>query len=391
MALHRRISITAVLALAASVAATSAAVAATAAPLRASARTAVVTSTASEFRGSLPAPTGRFAAGEDVIHLTDQDRPDPWVPSAGPRQLTVSMFYPAVAGTGVQAPYMTLAEAAGFLRYRVPPNSGLTARDLSGIATHAYTGARPVQGEYPLVVLSPGFENPRMTLTSLATELAAHGYVVALVGHTYEDSGETLANGQTPSCAVCDGSSPNAPSPDAITAGRAKDVSFVIDQLTHGDCAWPLSYLIDRHRIGMAGHSIGGAATVDTMIADWRVRAGVNLDGTFYPVPAAGRITRPYLMMGHGAPDPTWTQTYANLGGRKHWLTVSASQHATFTDIPLLAEQAGIPEPPGIDPLRGIVITREYVSAFFDQALKGIHQPLLDGPTPNHPDVRFRY
>jgi len=391
MALHRRISITAVLALAASVATTGAAVAATGTPSPASARTAITASTPSALHGSLPAPTGRFAAGEDVIHLTDRDRPDPWVPSAGPRQLTVSMFYPAVAGTGTQAPYMTLAEAAGFLQYRVPPNSGLTAQDLSDIATHAYTGARAVHGRYPLVVLSPGFENPRVTLTSLATELASRGYVVALVGHTYEDSGETLADGQTPSCAICDGSSPDAPSPDAITASRAKDVSFVIDQLTRGDCAWRLGDLIDKHSIAMAGHSIGGAATVDTMIADSRVRAGVNLDGTFFPVPAAGQITRPYLMMSHEVQDPTWTQTYANLGGYKRWLDVSGSNHATFTDIPLLAEEADIPDPPGIDPLRGIVITREYVSAFFDQALKGVHQPLLDGPTPDNPDVLFQY
>ncbi|MEY9890459.1 dienelactone hydrolase [Catenulispora sp. MAP12-49] len=401
MALHRRISVTAVLALAATIATTGAAVAATATPPSAAARAGVVTSVAATtgkpaaapvFQGSLPAPTGRFAAGEDVIHLTDFGRTDPWVPSAGPRQLTVSMFYPAVAGTGTQAPYMTLAEAAGFIQYRVPPNTGITAQELSDVTTHAYTAARAVHGKYPLVVLSPGFENPRTTLTSLATELASHGYVVALVGHTYEDSGETLGNGQTPPCAICDGSSPTAPSPDDITASRAKDVSFVIDQLTRGGgCAWRLSGLIDKHSIGMAGHSIGGAATVDTMIADPRVLAGVNLDGTFFPVPAAGQIKRPYLMMSHGLQDPTWTQTYANLGGYKRWLDVAGSSHATFTDIPLLAQEAGIPEPPGIDPLRGTVITREYVTAFFDQSLKGIHQPLLDGPTPGNPDVLFQY
>ena len=391
MAIHRRISITAVLALAASVATTGAAVAATGMPLPASARAAVVASAtpAASFQGSLPAPTGRFAAGEDVIHLTDWSRPDPWVPSAGPRQLTVSMFYPAVAGTGTQAPYMTLAEAAGFIQYRVPAGTGITAQELSDVTTHAYDGARAVHGKYPLIVLSPGFENPRTTLTSLATELASHGYVVALVGHTYEDSGETLANGQTPSCAICDGSSPTAPSPDDITASRAKDVSFVIDQLTHGDCARRLSELIDKHSIGMAGHSIGGAATVDTMLSDPRVLAGVNLDGTFFPAPAAGQITRPYLMMSHGLQDPTWIQTYANLGGYKRWLNVVGSNHATFTDIPILAQEAGVPEPPGIDPTRGAVITREYVTAFFDQSLKGIHQSLLDGPTAGNPDVLF--
>ncbi|WP_194926612.1 alpha/beta hydrolase family protein [Catenulispora pinisilvae] len=400
MAIHRRISIAAVLALAASVATTGAAFATTT-PLPGGSGSAVVAPVtagqlaaavkpAATFQGALPAPTGRFAAGEDVIHLTDWDRPDPWVPSAGPRQLTVSMFYPAVAGTGTPAPYMTLAEAAGFIEYRTPAGSGITAQELSTVTTHAYDNAQAVHGKYPLVVLSPGFENPRNTLTSLATELASHGYVVALVGHTYEDSGETLANGQTPPCAICqDG--PTAPDPDTITASRALDVSFVLDQLTHGDRAWHLSGLIDKHSIGMAGHSIGGAATVDTMIGDQRVRSAVNLDGTFFPVPAPGQITRPYLMMSHQVGDPTWTQAYANLGGYKRYLDVSGANHATFTDIPILAQEAGIPEPAGIDPVRGTVITREYVTAFFDQTLKGIHEPLLDGPTPNNPEVLFQY
>ena len=248
-----------------------------------------------------------------------------------------------------------------------------------------------LHGKYPLVVLSPGFDRSAHDPHLVATDLASHGYVVALVGHTYEDSGETLANGQTPPVRDLRGQ-PDRPRLGTVTASRALDISFVLDQLTHGDRAWHLADLIDKHRIGMAGHSIGGAATVDTMIADSRVRAGVNLDGTFFPVPDAGQITRPYLMMGHDpAQDPTWTQTYANLGGYKRWLTVSGSNHATFTDIPLLAGQAGIPEPPGIDPLRGMVITREYVTAFFDQALKGIHRPCSTAPPPDNPDVLFQY
>jgi predicted dienelactone hydrolase len=290
---------------------------------------------------------------------------------------------------------MTLAEAANFIRYRAPAHSGLTPQEVSGVMTHAFDRARPKDGKYPLVVLSPGFENPRATLTGLATELASRGYVVALVGHTYEDSGESLPDGRTPPCAICDGPPPGGP--DAITDSRARDVSFVLDQLTHGNRAWPEAHLLDKHRIGMAGHSIGGASAVTTMIADLRVRAGVNMDGTFYPVPAADQIDRPFLMLGtdidhlSGGADHTWGQTYADLGGYKRWLAVSGANHATFTDIPVLAQEAGIPEPTPIDPTRGMVITRSYVTAFFDRTLKGIHRPLLDGPTPENPDVLFQY
>ncbi|MFB7613552.1 alpha/beta hydrolase family protein [Kitasatospora sp. NPDC056181] len=385
----RRISAVAILGLAASVVATGTGLAATIPPstVHATAATAAAAPPRS-FQGTLPAPTGPYAAGEDVIHLTDASRPDPWVPSSGPRQLAVTMVYPAVPGTGTPAPYMTLAEAAGIVqRQNVPASSGVTPQTLSGVTTHAFDGARPQRGKYPLVVLSPAYEDPRITLTALATDLASHGYVVALVGHTYEDSGETLANGRTPPCAICD--HPETLDFDSVAASRALDVSFVIDQLTHGNTAWRLAHLIDKHEIGMAGHSLGGAAAAATMIADPRVRAGVNMDGSFHPDPTPGQINRPFLMLGTTA-NTDWERPWAALGGYKKWLTVAGADHFSFSDLDLLHEQAGFPTPP-LSPERGVVITREYVTAFFGQTLKGIHSPLLDGPSPNNPEVLFRY
>ncbi|MER7579594.1 alpha/beta hydrolase [Kitasatospora sp. NPDC097691] len=390
----RRISAVAVLALATLVTGTGAGFAATTTPSATPVAThafdtapATATAPTRSFQGALPAPTGPYAAGEDVIHLTDASRPDPWVPSSGPRRLTVTMVYPAVPGTGTPAPYMTLAEAAGVLRHRkMPASSGVTPQNLAGVTTHAFDGARPQRGKHPLVVLSPAYEDPRMTLTSLATDLASHGYVVALVGHTYEDSGETLANGQTPPCAICD--APATLDFDSVAASRALDVSFVIDQLTHGTTAWPLAHLIDKHEIGMAGHSLGGAAAAATMIADPRVRAGVNMDGSFHPDPMPGQINRPFLMLGTTA-NTDWEHPWAALGGYKKWLTVTGADHFSFADLDLLQEQAGFPTP-ALSPERGVEITREYVTAFFDRTLKGTDSPLLDGPSPNNPEVLFQ-
>ncbi|MGW7821814.1 hypothetical protein ACWGLF_27680 [Streptomyces puniciscabiei] len=53
---------------------------------------------------ALPSPTGPHAVGRDILHLVDQHRPDPWVPSAGPRQLMVSMYYPARPAPAVPPP-----------------------------------------------------------------------------------------------------------------------------------------------------------------------------------------------------------------------------------------------------------------------------------------------
>ncbi|MFD5466234.1 alpha/beta hydrolase family protein [Kitasatospora sp. NPDC127059] len=351
--------------------------------------------TPAAFHGELPRPTGPYAAGEEVLRLTDRNRTDPWVPSAGPRQLAVSMFYPARQGTGEPAPYMTPAEAQGFIATRVPAGTGAQPQDLVGTRTYAYTGAKAVGGKFPLVVLSPGFENPRATLTGLATDLAGRGYVVALVGHTYEDSGETLADGTTPGCALCD-----TGAPDSLPDSRAKDVSFVLDQLTGQHPVWRLSHLIDRDRIGMAGHSIGGASTLNAMAEDRRILAGVNMDGEFHPpVPADGLHGRSFLLLGKqsdhavGGEETSWGETWAGWGGYKPWLAVAGTNHAGFTDVPVLAAELGLPSPPGTttSPARGMQLTREYVGAFFDQTLKGVHQPLLDGPSAANPEVLFQH
>ncbi|GAA2247141.1 MULTISPECIES: alpha/beta hydrolase family protein [Kitasatospora] len=343
----------------------------------------------------LPRPTGPHAVGRDILHLVDQDRPDPWVPSAGPRQLMVSMYYPAHPGTGGPAPYMTTEEARLFLKAKnaesFPPEL------LTGTRTWAHTDARPEHGRFPLVVLSPGMTLPRATLTGLAEDLASRGYVVALVDHTYEAAGITFPDGQTIPCGqVCD--TPPAGGPGEVSQSRAKDVSFVLDELTGRHPAWRYARMIDPNRIGMAGHSIGGDAASVAMADDDRIRAGVNMDGSFWaPDPATGLHGRPFLLLGEqedhpaGGGDTSWDKAWANLDGWKRWLAVTGADHGSFTDMDVLAAAAGKPTPNGIPPHRSEEITRSYVAAFFDLQLKGIPQPLLDGPSPANPEVTFQH
>ncbi|WP_031071300.1 alpha/beta hydrolase family protein [Streptomyces sp. NRRL WC-3742] len=343
----------------------------------------------------LPRPTGPFAVGQEILHLVDNDRPDPWVPSSGPRQLMVSMYYPAHAGTGTPAPYMTPGAARALLDVKVPGNH-IPTEAVTGTRTWSETGARPFGGHYPLVVLSPGFTAPRTEISSLAEELTSHGYVVALVDHTYENTGTTFPDGRTLPCVVC-GTFRTEEAWKALDASRATDVSFVVDQLTdRPHPAWQYARLIDRDRIGMAGHSAGGAAIVPALLNDDRIQAGVNLDGTFdYRVPDTGIGGKPVLMISHGqkdgSEDDSWKDGWTKLDGWKRWLIFDGANHGSFTDLPLFMEKLGLPQGPDttMTARRGVDLTRQYVVAFFDQQLKGVDQPLLDGPSAADPEVRF--
>lgn len=357
----------------------------------------------------IPRPSGPFAVGRDVRHLVDHERRDPWVPTAGARELMVSMYYPARAdGSGTRAPYLT-AEEARLLLESQNLTGVVAVGQVTGTLTNARAGARPVGGRHPLVVLSPGFSLPRGILTTLSEELASRGHVVALLDHAYESSGTTFPGGRTLTCAAC-AVLDAAPSDEAsrerlarAAADRAADISFVVDELTGRPRAgkpafWKHTAMIDPKRVGAAGHSLGGNASAHAMAVDRRIRAGVNMDGAFFsPVPATGLGGRPFLMLGTPAEhapagkDATWPTAWERLDGWKRWLTVRESGHFTFIDLPVLAGQLGMTDPSA--PLPGDrsgAITAAYVGAFFDQELRGVHQPLLDGPSAANPEVTFQ-
>ncbi|MEU9160797.1 alpha/beta hydrolase [Streptomyces sp. NPDC048424] len=340
----------------------------------------------------LPRPTGRFAVGREDLHLVDRSRTDPWAGS-GPRELMVTMRYPARRDTGGPARYLTDEEARLLLVDR-GLEQVIPVETLTGTAGASRTHARPLAGRYPLVVLSPGFTVHRATLTALAEDLASRGYVVASVDHAYESVGTAFPGGRVLKCLACEKTESGTPM-RTVSDTRGRDVSFLLDRLTGRHPAWRHAGLIDQSRIAMAGHSIGGASAVAAMAVDPRIRAGVNMDGGLHtPVPDTGLGGRPFMLLGEQKSAPgditSWDEGWPKLDGWKRWVTFADSGHFTFTDFPAIAQQLGLPDQDAPLPgARSVELTRRYVSAFFDQHLKGIPRPLLDGPSPDAPEVRF--
>jgi hypothetical protein len=254
-------------------------------------------------------------------------------------------------------------------------------------------------------VLSPGFTSFRSSLTGLAEDLASHGYVAAGIDHTYESYATAFPDGRVTTALARQGDR-RGDRWETVVAGRAADVSFVLGELTGAHPAWPGAALIDPARIAMAGHSIGGAAAIHTMLADPRILAGIDMDGaTVAGIPDEG-LSRPFLFLGKeasytpgkyppstpgklGGPASTWERDWRLLTGWKRWLLVAGAVHVSFTDLGLLADQLGLDVGAGLRGARGLDITRAYVRAFFDQHLRGEPQPLLDQPSPRYSEVTF--
>lgn len=384
--------------------------------LAASAPTAAASPRALRFE--LPAPTGPHPVGTTELHLVDHARPDPWVPGAT-RELMVTIRYPARPGGHDRAAYMppAVAEAVAASDARA---LRIDPAELDyGFPTNATTDAPALPGRRPVVLYSPGRGNPRALGTGLLEELASRGYVVVAIDHTHEPLAVRFPDGR-----VARRSVPplTVEVSRRLMATRAADTSFVLDQLgvlaaggnpDAGHRALPpgLARSLDLSRVGAFGHSAGGFTAGEAMVADRRIDAGANLDGSMAYDQSTrdfGRVAdegldRPFLLMSAGdhsaASDLSWQEFLAHHRAWVRQLHLPDGEHSSYTDhqslVPQLAAHLGLdpalttPVVGTVDAARSTAAQRAYLTAFFDRHLR--HRPghLLDGPSDRYPEVRW--
>ncbi|MFF3690578.1 alpha/beta hydrolase family protein [Streptomyces sp. NPDC002187] len=365
----------------------------------------------------MPEPTGRQPVGSTELHLVDHDRRDPWVVDR-PRELMVSVWYPARSASGYpRQPYMPPGVARSV---DLSGSFGLARAgevDWAAIRTDAaWAAPADNRSSRPIVVYSPGLQISRTLGTSTAVELASRGYVVITVDHTHEAPAVEFPNGRIELQEPMSGVEGLKKAVDT----RVRDTRFVLDQLAvleggrNPDAEGRrlpkgLGRALDLDRIEMYGHSGGGATAAETMRMDSRIDAGINMDGTlqyssseFLPVAQEG-LDRPFMLMGKASQTHlnklSWQSFWGKSTGWKRDLSLERGSHFSYTDaqsfVPALDEHLDIPAETReqyigtVDPERSTAAQRAYITAFFDQHLRGRPQPLLDAPSPSYPEVSF--
>jgi predicted dienelactone hydrolase len=358
---------------------------------------------------TLPAPTGPDPIGTVSLHLVQNGRPDPWVPGRT-RELMVSLWYPARhAGRYPTAPYMTPGAWASLVHNQGFPASVVVPQ------TDGHDGA-PVDrlpGGLPVVLYSPPSTGDRSANTTLVEDLASRGYLVATIDHTYSDDEVEFPGGRVAQ-RVLPADETRQQFTDEV-AERDKDTRFVLDELTaidhgknpdadHHRLPGGLRGALDLNRVGMFGHSLGGATAAATMLDDSRIKAGIDMDGTLLgPVVSAG-LTRPFLLLSNETHnrdnDSSWAQFWNASTGWKRDFRLLGSQHLTYSDaeviFPQTAPVMGLTPAQlaaiigTIDPPRAITVESTYVDAFFDLNLRHHDEHLLDGPSPQFPEMLFQ-
>ncbi|MBV2155006.1 alpha/beta hydrolase [Kitasatospora sp. SUK 42] len=340
----------------------------------------------------LPAPTVGRPVGTTTLHLIDHDRLDPFAPTPGPRELMVQLWYPALAAAGrPRAPYTTPRVAAVIEQaLSVDPGTLTLVRPTARVDAPAHPGP------LPLLLLGHGRKGGRSNCTALAEELAAHGYLVAAVDHTYDAAAVEFPDGRLVRSVLLEEPPDRDTAERKEVATRVGDLAFVTTYLTsrHSD------FRVDESRIGALGHSLGGAAAAEALRQDARLRIGADLDGGLFgsPVPELG-LDRPFLLL-TGFPDhDTWQRWREHHHAWGRQLHTAGAGHYSFTDLPHVAASGHLRDHLPADLYAALIgtitadrateVTRTYVRAFADRFLRDRPAPLLDGPSPRFPEVEF--
>lgn len=230
--------------------------------------------------------------------------------------------------------------------------------------------------------------DPRTLGTGLAEELASHGYVVVTIDHPGETSEVEFPDGRVRTIQM----PPTTPTDPVLSrlmmATRFADIRFVLSQLR--------GPALDLRRIGIYGHSAGGATAAQAMDENPEFKAAVNLEGyldylplqpgqpnELYPIAQHG-TDRPLRLIGtDGFQDERFDGSWSALldrGGPVRRTEVRSANHWVFTDFAAMAPQlqaAGLMSAGDradligtINPARSIPLIRNTVRSFFDRTLK---------------------
>lgn len=387
---------------------------------------------------TLQKPTGSFAVGVKYFHLVDDKRNDPFLDkTTKKRELMVKVYYPAMEDKAKSfSPYFHSTELLKkFAEFYNMPN--FTFDHLSLVETNSKEDLQLSDKEknYPVVLFTHGAGTTMEVHMSQCEDLASRGYIVVAIDHTYASAATVFPNRVVSQREAT--TDFNTPEPaEIITEIMATDSKFVIDQLeemNEGKIHSIFKEKLNLNKIGVIGHSIGGAVAYNLANNDPRVKAAINLDGVVYITPNENMA--PYLMLANDkyhiqaiqkreplmkkfedmsdeeqkftieingskeAYQETYNRANQNIIGLTNVLkksadlfTIEGSDHMKFTDIGLYIGISKLRELIGIggntDSEKTLEITKSVTTAFFDQHLKDKSKDSLDSMVRKYPELK---
>ncbi|WP_222844710.1 alpha/beta hydrolase family protein [Buchananella hordeovulneris] len=343
---------------------------------------------------AVPAPTGPYAVGAHSVLFLDNGRVESRVTDAKvARSVPATIWYPAESADGRPAVgYDPQVVGALTTELGVP---GLVFDYLPRINTHTFAELPPAAGKFPVLLYSPGFGSTRNENMAVVSDLVSHGYVVVGMDHPGTSAVVSVQNGEEVLADWQTAFGPREEIAELSTqqiAERAQDVVLVLDSLAETT----LGDHLDLETVGIFGFSYGGATAAQVLYSDPRVRAAVNLDGSYWGPVAQQGVSKPLL---HFRFDPdSLPSRYAKIaeseqqvidrvrqlsGPNYQVAMVENAMHLNYNDTLAIAPIVG----DGLSPARSADLLRRHIRDYFDHHLRGEQLQLVGQTLPEFPEI----
>jgi dienelactone hydrolase len=371
---------------------------------------------------TLPTPSGPFAVGRTTYAWSDPAHPDPMAPQPGiKRELLAWIWYPAAPRQPSQKvdDYLPAAWRTALERQSGALLTQFLTRDLSRVRAHSIRDASvsPQQRSYPVVFMRAGLAALTTDYTTLAEDLASHGYVVVGFDAPYRSfvavfpDGRVIARTPQNNADLLGGPEQEQLANKLLQAWSA-DMGFALDQLEQLNASDPLGRFLgrlDMRRVGVFGHSLGGATALQFCHDDARCKAGIDVDGAPLGSVVADGVTQPFMFLlsdHRGESDAGEPEAIRHAGANIHsiydrlpkdrrlMIMIRGASHYMFSDdgamlkSPLVMGVLRTVGVVGLDGRRQVALTAHYVSTFFDVYLKGAPASELKSE-PEYPEIEY--
>jgi hypothetical protein len=185
---------------------------------------------------------------------------------------------------------------------------------------------------------------------------------------------------------------------------RVADVEFIAKAFKNATTLSQIPGLISSgntihsNRIGIFGHSLGGATAAQAVSNSSTFPCGANFDGGIFGPVAESGLDKPFLQIGaqdhNQTSDTTFSEFWNHLRGFRREFTVNGTVHIAFMDVPVLRDLLGEAFPAQqrnqsgtIPGERLLEIETALIDSFFAFCLEGRAADELDSLTRRFPEV----